>query len=79
MSCPVQAEHQAPADHVAQDAVGLSPVPGLAQFDRKSSSAVMGVLVDERLDKRYVFRADVLSSIGKHDCLNTTAAAGTQA
>ena len=79
MPGPVQAEHQAPADHVAQGPVGLDPVPCPAQFFRQGPAAVGGVLGDQRIDKSDVLSADVPSSIGKHECLNSTAAAGTQA
>jgi hypothetical protein len=36
-------------------------------------------LCDQRIDKSDVLSADLLSSIGKHERLNSTAASGTQA
>jgi hypothetical protein len=36
-------------------------------------------LCDQRIDKSDVLSADVPSSIGKHEFLNSTAATGTQA
>ena len=51
-------QQQAPADHVAQGAVGLPPLPGLAQLDRQLAPAQIRVLRDQLADEGYVFRAD---------------------
>jgi hypothetical protein len=55
---PVELEEQAAADHVAQRAIGLDPVPDPAQFGRKPAAALAGVLRDEALDKGGIRGAD---------------------
>ena len=47
MARPVQDQHQAAADHVAQLAVGLNPVPSLADFGREGASTGLRVRSDQ--------------------------------
>jgi hypothetical protein len=60
---PMQLQQQAAANHVAQGAIGLNPVPGAAQFSRKPTAAPPWVLGDQTLDERGVFRANLAATI----------------
>lgn len=44
MALPVKEKHQASGDHVPGSPVGLDPVPGLAQLDRKGPVAGFAIL-----------------------------------
>ncbi len=62
---PVQLQRQTTAHHVAQRAVGLDPVPRSAQLGRKPTAAPPGVLGDQTLDERGVFRANFAATIAQ--------------
>ena len=51
-------QHQAAAQHVTPRAVGLPPIPGLADQDRKLPAAGARVLRDELADRCDIGRAD---------------------
>ena len=59
----LQHQQQAAAHHVAQCAITLPPVPGLAQPRRKLAAAVGGVLFDQRAHIEDVFRVDLPAAI----------------
>ena len=47
----VQLQHQAPGDHVARTAIGLSPVPGRTQLGREPPPTQTGMGGDQLADK----------------------------
>jgi len=51
---PVQREQESTTDHVSEIAVGLNPVPCLAQLPGYRPSAQPGARVDQGLDERCV-------------------------
>ena len=54
----MHAEHQGAADHIAQRAVGLNPVPCLTEQRRESASTGGGMLFDQFPNEGYVFLRD---------------------
>ena len=65
MSCAVELEHHAPANHVAQNAVGLPPVPCLAEKFREGPPAGRGVFGYEIVDECNVLACDGFAAIAK--------------
>ncbi len=63
----IQSEHQPPADHIAQRAVGLNPVPCLAKLFGQPPSAVAGILRDQFIDKNDIFTGNDSAAISKHE------------
>jgi hypothetical protein len=51
---PVEHQQQTTANHVAQGAVGLLPLPCLAQFRRQPAPAQTGMLRDEIANKNNI-------------------------
>jgi hypothetical protein len=51
----MQHQQQAAANHIAQCAIGLLPLPRLAQLRRKSAPAGVGIVSDQLSNKGDVF------------------------
>ena len=62
---PVQGEQQAAADHVAQRAIGLTPVPVFAQALREGPAAGVGMRFEQRADGFEVAGSDRATAVGK--------------
>ena len=52
---PVQSQHQTATDHVAELAVGLDPIPGLADFGRESAPTQAGVFRNQPAQEEEFF------------------------
>lgn len=63
---PVKRQHQATADHVAQGAVGLTPVPGLTQPLRQRPMTGLRVASDQPSDEDDVRGTDLPTSVAQH-------------
>lgn len=64
---PVQHQQQAAAHHIAQGSVGLSPIPGFAEFGRQPSSTQAGVFGDELTEERYILLVDDSATVAIRD------------
>ncbi len=63
LACAVQHQQKTTADHIAQRAVGLLPVPRFAQFCRKLPAAQRRIRGDELPYENDVFGCDCSASI----------------
>ena len=72
-----QFQHHSPADHVAQLAVRLDPVPSLAQLVRQSPSACRRMSRDQLADEGDIGVGDVAASVAQRH-VQTVAACGAE-
>jgi hypothetical protein len=62
----MELEHEPPAHHVAQRAVGLDPVPGATQPLGERATALLGMRRDQLPDERDVGDGDGATAIAEH-------------
>jgi hypothetical protein len=62
----MELEHEPPAHHVAQRAVGLDPAPGATQPLGECATTLLGMRRDQRTDERNVGDGDGATAIAEH-------------
>jgi hypothetical protein len=65
VSGTVKGQHESPANHIAQGAVGLNPVPCLAESSREPAATQIGMIGDELANECHTRRVHDTPPVAK--------------
>ena len=70
MARAMQQEHHASANHIAEVAVGLSPIPCLAELLREGAATQGRIRGNQLLDEDHVRGRDVAATVSRYDAVH---------